>query len=146
MSRGINKVILLGRLGADPETRYMPNGSACCSFQIATSESWKDKQTQEKKESVEWHKISTFNKLAEICAEYLKKGSQVYLSGKLKTRKWQDKDGKDRWTTEIICDEMQMLDSKNNADYKGTQQSSESYMPPAGNQSNPSDLDDDIPF
>lgn len=146
MSRGVNKVILLGHLGSDPEVRYMANGNAACSFRMATSESWKDKQTGEKKENVEWHNIVAFNKLADICAEFLKKGAHVYICGKLNTKEWQDKEGKKRWTTQIICDEMQMLDTKNNADYKVSKQSSENYIPPAGNQGNSSDLDDDIPF
>ncbi len=109
MARGINKVILVGNLGADPETRYMPSGSAVTNLSIATSEQWKDKQSGEQKERTEWHKVAMFNRLAEIAAEYLRKGSQVYIEGKLRTRKWQDRDGNDRWTTEIIADEMQML-------------------------------------
>ena len=107
--RGVNKVIIVGNLGADPETRYMPSGSAVTNFTVATSESWKDKQTGEQKDRTEWHKVSMFNRLAEIAGEYLRKGSQVYIEGKLRTRKWQDKDGNDRYTTEIIADEMQML-------------------------------------
>ena len=112
MSRGVNKVILVGNLGKDPETRYMPSGSAVTNLTLATSEQWKDKQSGEQQERTEWHKIAMFGRLAEIAAEYLRKGSQVYIEGKLRTRKWQDKEGKDRWTTEIVADEMQMLGSK----------------------------------
>ncbi|NNL54068.1 MAG: single-stranded DNA-binding protein, partial [Woeseia sp.] len=112
MARGINKVIVVGNLGQDPETRYMPSGSAVTNMSIATSESWKDKQTGEAKERTEWHRVAMFGKLAEIAAEYLRKGSQVYIEGKLRTRKWQDKSGNDRYTTEIIADEMQMLGSR----------------------------------
>src|SRR5678815_744934 len=109
MARGINKVILVGNLGQDPETRYMPNGKAVTNLRIATSESWKDKQTGEQREQTEWHSIVMYDKLAEIAAEYLRKGSQVYVEGKLRTRKWQDKEGRDRYTTEINANEMQML-------------------------------------
>src|SRR5210317_2499906 len=109
MSRGINKVIIVGNLGADPEPRYMPSGSAVTNLSVATSEQWKDKQTGEQKERTEWHKVAMFNRLAEIAAEYLRKGSQVYIEGKLRTRKWQDQNGQDRWTTEIIANDMQML-------------------------------------
>ncbi len=113
MSRGVNKVILVGNLGRDPETRYMPSGSAVTNLRIATSEQWKDKTTGENQERTEWHSVAMFGRLAEIAAEYLRKGSKVYIEGKLRTRKWQDKtDGKDRYTTEIIADEMQMLDGK----------------------------------
>ena len=112
MARGVNKVILVGNLGKDPETRYMPSGSAVTNLTLATSESWKDKQSGEAQERTEWHKIAMFGRLAEIAAEYLRKGSQIYIEGKLRTRKWQDKEGKDRWTTEIVADEMQMLGSK----------------------------------
>jgi single-strand DNA-binding protein len=109
MSRGVNKVIVVGNLGGDPETKYMPSGSAVTNLSIATTEQWKDKQSGEQKKRTEWHKVAMFGKLAEIAAEYLRKGSQVYIEGKLRTRKWQDKDGNDRWTTEIVADEMQML-------------------------------------
>jgi single-strand DNA-binding protein len=112
MARGVNKVILVGNLGKDPETRYMPSGSAVTNLTLATSESWKDKQSGDQQERTEWHKIAMFGRLAEIAAEYLRKGSQVYIEGKLRTRKWQDKEGKDRYTTEIVADEMQMLGSK----------------------------------
>lgn len=114
-TRGVNKVILLGNLGQDPEVRFMPNGSAVANLTLATSESWKDKQTGEDKEKTEWHKISIFGKLAEIAGEYLKKGSKAYFEGQLQTRKWQDKEGKDQYTTEVVIQGftgvMQMLDS-----------------------------------
>jgi single-strand DNA-binding protein len=109
MSRGINKVIIVGNLGSDPETRYTASGSAVTNLSVATAEQWKDQQTGEQKERTEWHKVAMYNRLAEIAAEYLQKGSQVYIEGKLRTRKWQDANGNDRWTTEIIAGEMQML-------------------------------------
>lgn len=112
MARGINKVILIGNLGNDPETRYLPSGGAVTNITIATSESWKDKQTGEAQERTEWHKVVFFNQLAEIAGKYLKKGSKVYIEGSLRTRKWQDQNGQDRWTTEIVAGEMQMLDSR----------------------------------
>src|SRR5690348_8598789 len=116
MARGVNKVILVGTLGKDPETRYMPSGSAVTNMRIATNEQWKDKQTGEQQERTEWHSIAMFGRLAEIAAEYLRKGQQVYIEGKLRTRKWQDKaTGADRYTTEIIADEMQMLGGKGGA-------------------------------
>ncbi|CAM3901278.1 single-stranded DNA-binding protein [Rheinheimera salexigens] len=110
MSRGINKVILIGNLGQDPEVRYMPQGGAVANFTIATSESWTDKATNEKKEQTEWHRIVIYNRLAEIAGQYLKKGSKVYIEGKLKNRKWTDKEGVERYTTEIVVNELQMLD------------------------------------
>ena len=144
MARGINKVILVGNLGADPETRYMPSGSAVTNLSVATSEQWKDKQSGEQKERTEWHKVAMFNRLAEIAAEYLRKGSQVYIEGKLRTRKWQDRDGNDRWTTEIIADEMQMLGGRGGGGAapmsSGSGPSSAPPQPPAD------DFDDDIPF
>jgi single-strand DNA-binding protein len=109
MARGINKVILVGNLGQDPETRAMPSGKAVTNVRIATSDSWRDKQTGEQKEQTEWHTVVFFDRLAEIAAEYLKKGSQIYVEGRLRTRKWQDKSGNDRYTTEIVANEMQML-------------------------------------
>src|SRR4030095_3867090 len=109
MARGINKVILVGNLGQDPETRYMPNGKAVTNLRLATSDSWKDKQTGEQREQTEVHSVVMYDRLAEIAAEYLRKGSQIYVEGRLKTRKWQDKEGRDRYTTEIIAAEMQML-------------------------------------
>ena len=110
--RGVNKVILIGNLGADPEVRYMPNGSAVCNFNVATSESWKDKQTGEQRTQTEWHRVTMYRRLAEIAGEYLKKGSKIYLEGRLQTRKWQGQDGQDHYTTEIIANDMQMLDSR----------------------------------
>ena len=109
MARGINKVILVGNLGQDPEVRYMPSGSQVTNVRIATSDSWKDKQSGEQKERTEWHTVVFFNRLAEIAGQYLKKGSQVYVEGRLQTRKWQDRDGNDRYTTEIVANEMQMM-------------------------------------
>lgn len=112
MARGVNKVILIGNLGSDPEVRYMPNQEAVANFTLATSESWTDKSTNEKKEQVEWHKIVVYKRLAEIAGEYLRKGSKVYVEGRLRTRKWQDQQGVERYTTEIVCNELQMLDGK----------------------------------
>ena len=147
MARGINKVILVGNLGADPETRYMPSGSAVTNLSVATSESWKDKQTGEQKDRTEWHKVVMFDRLAEIAAEYLRKGSQVYIEGKLQTRKWQDRDGNDRWTTEVRANEMQMLGGRGGAGGAAPMSSdsrpSSSSPPP---QPGPDDFDDDIPF
>jgi len=108
----VNKVIIVGNLGKDPETRFMPDGKAVCNFSVATTDKWTDKATNEKKEATEWHRVSSFGRLAEICGEYLKKGSQVYVEGKLRTRKWQDKEGQDRYTTEIVVNEMTMLGGK----------------------------------
>ena len=115
MARGVNKVILIGNCGADPETRYMPSGGAVTNVRIATSESWKDKSTGQAQERTEWHRVVFFSRLAEIAAEYLRKGSKVYIEGSLRTRKWQDKEGKDQYTTEIVANEMQMLDSRGGA-------------------------------
>ena len=155
MARGVNKVIIVGNLGGDPETRYMPSGSAVTNFTVATNESWKDKQTGEQKERTEWHKVVIFDRLAEIAAEYLRKGSQVYIEGKLRTRKWQGQDGQDRYTTEIIADEMQMLGGRGGAggsfgggqqgggQQGGSQQGGGGNAPP---QPGPDDFDDDIPF
>ena len=151
MARGINKVIIVGNLGGDPETRYMPSGAAVTNLTVATNESWKDKQTGEQKERTEWHKVAMFNRLAEIAAEYLRKGSQVYIEGKLRTRKWQDQNGNDRWTTEIIADEMQMLGGRGGGgggSFGGGQQGGQKggsggSSPP---QPGPDDFDDDIPF
>jgi single-strand DNA-binding protein len=112
MARGVNKVILVGNLGADPETRYTASGAAITNINIATSESWKDKQTGENQERTEWHRVVFFNRLAEIAGEYLRKGSQVYVEGSLRTRKWQGQDGQDRYTTEVVASEMQMLGSR----------------------------------
>ena len=156
MARGINKVILVGNLGQDPETRYMPSGAAVTNFTVATNESWTDKQTGEQKDRTEWHRVAMFNRLAEIAAEYLRKGSQVYIEGKLRTRKWQGQDGQDRYTTEIIADEMQMLGGRGGAgggsfgggqqgggQQGGGQQGGGGNAPP---QPGPDDFDDDIPF
>ena len=120
MARGINKVILIGNLGQDPEMRAMPSGGAVTNLTIATSESWKDKQTGQPQERTEWHRVVFFNRLAEIAGEYLKKGSKVYIEGSLRTRKWQDKNtGADRYTTEIVANEMQMLDSRGGGEGMG---------------------------
>ena len=154
MARGINKVIIVGNLGQDPETRYMPSGAAVTNFTVATNESWKDKQTGEQKERTEWHRVAMFNRLAEIAAEYLRKGSQVYIEGKLRTRKWQGQDGQDRYTTEIIADEMQMLGGRGGGgggSYGGgsSQGGSQGGGKGGGNappQPGPDDFDDDIPF
>jgi single-strand DNA-binding protein len=115
MARGINKVILVGNLGQDPETRYMPSGGAVTNVTIATSETWKDKQSGQPQERTEWHRVVFFNRLAEIAGEYLKKGSKVYVEGSLRTRKWQNKEGVDQYTTEIVAAEMQMLDGRGGA-------------------------------
>ena len=112
MARGINKVIIVGNCGQDPETRYLPSGGAVTNMSLATSEAWKDKNTGEQQERTEWHKVVFFNRLGEIAGEYLKKGSKVYVEGSLRTRKWQGQDGSDRYTTEIVASEMQMLDSR----------------------------------
>ena len=162
MARGINKVIIVGNVGGDPETRYMPSGSAVTNLTIATNESWKDKQTGEQKERTEWHRVAMFNRLAEIAAEYLRKGSQVYIEGKLRTRKWQDKSGQDRYTTEIIADEMQMLGGRGGSgggsDFGGGSKGGSQGGGQGGGQSGgqgggnappqpgPDDFDDDIPF
>jgi len=148
--KGINKAIIVGNLGQDPETRYMPNGSAVTNISVATSESWKDKQTGQKQERTEWHKIVLFGKLAEIAGEYLKKGSKVYLEGALRTRKWQDKtDGKDRYSTEIVASEMQMLDSRgDSAPQSGQGFDKPPQSAPAGDKPANNDGFDDpqIPF
>jgi single-strand DNA-binding protein len=156
MSRGVNKVILVGNLGKDPETRYMPSGSAVTNLRIATSESWKDKQSGEQQERTEWHSVAMFGRLAEIAAEYLRKGSQVYIEGKLRTRKWQDKEGKDRYTTEIVADEMQMLGSKGGGAGAAAMGAGAAAGAGTGGGSGkaavndsgapPGDFDDDIPF
>ena len=112
MARGVNKAILIGNLGADPEIRYMPSGGAVATVSLATSEIWKDRQTNEAQERTEWHRVVFFNRLAEIAGEYLRKGSKIYVEGRIQTRKWQDKNGQERYTTEIVATEMQMLDSR----------------------------------
>lgn len=121
MSRGINKVILIGNLGAEPEIRYMPSGGAVANISLATSDTWRDKQTGEMKERTEWHRISLFNRLGEIAGEYLHKGSKVYIEGSLRTRKWQGQDGQDRWTTEVIGRELEMLDGRRQDGQSGGQ-------------------------
>jgi len=145
MARGVNKVILIGNLGKDPEVRYMPSGSAVTNVTIATSESWKDKQSGEQQERTEWHNVVFFNRLAEIAGEYLKKGSKVYVEGSLRTRKWQDKEGKDRYTTEIVAGEMQMLDSKGGGG-GGASQAREGSSGNWKKDTPAGDFDDDIPF
>ena len=112
MARGVNKVILIGNLGADPETRFMPSGGAVTNVRLATSESWKDRQSGQMQERTEWHRVVMFNKLAEISQQYLKKGSKLYIEGRLQTRKWQDQNGQDRYSTEIVANDMQMLDGR----------------------------------
>jgi single-strand DNA-binding protein len=152
-SKGVNKVIIVGNLGADPDVRYLPSGGAVTNISVATSESWKDKDSGQTQERTEWHKIAMFARLAEIAGEYLRKGSKVYIEGSLRTRKWQDKEGKDRYTTEIIANTMQMLDSRAGGASAGGQSmdvgSSAQYEPAASmsaDQSAPNDFDDDIPF
>ena len=165
MARGINKVILVGNLGADPETRYTPSNTAVTNLRLATSESWRDRNSGETQERTEWHRVVMFNRLAEIAAEYLRKGSKVYVEGKLQTRKWQDQNGQDRWSTEIVANEMQMLDSRGGGGGGGGFGGNEPPMddwggPPSGSggggrsgggsrgpvDAPPGDFDDDIPF
>ncbi|MGQ0592293.1 MAG: single-stranded DNA-binding protein [Gammaproteobacteria bacterium] len=152
MARGINKVILVGNLGAEPEVRYMPSGQAVANVRLATSDSWRDKETGENHDRTEWHRVVFFGKLAEIVKEYLHKGSQVYVEGRIRTNKWQDRDGHDRYTTEIVANDMQMLGSRG-----GGTAPMEHEPPPSGEAQIPSpasgsgsggssDLDDDIPF
>lgn len=152
MARGVNKVILIGNLGNDPEVRYTPNGNAVANVTLATSMTWRDKQSGELQERTEWHRIVFFNRLAEIVGEYLRKGSKIYIEGSLRTRKWQDKTGIDRYTTEVIANEMHMLDSRqnNNAEQNGhlqeanaTTSAAQSTMP---HHNDTPDFDDDIPF
>ena len=149
MARGVNKVILVGNLGKDPEVRYSPSGSAMANVTLATTESWKDKQTGEKQEKTEWHRVVFFNRLAEIVGEYLKKGSQVYVEGRLQTRKWQGQDGQDRYTTEIVANEMQMLGGRaggGTSDWGASQDSGASQSAPASSSPPADDFDDDVPF
>lgn len=142
MARGINKVILIGNLGQDPETKYMPSGNAVTNVSLATSESWKDRDSGEQKEKTEWHRVVFFNRLAEIAGEYLKKGSKVYVEGSLKTRKWQDQSGQDRFTTEIVASEMQMLDSRGgDAQQQAPARAQQQAPAPDFN-----DFDDTVPF
>ena len=153
MARGINKVILVGNLGSDPEVKYMPSGGAVANVSIATAESWKDKNSGEKQERTEWHRVVFFNRLAEIVGEYLRKGAQVYVEGRLQTRKWQDKNGQDRYTTEIIASEMQMLGGRTGGDTSfGTPAASMQNNQSSGSSGGlPSytgndEFEDDIPF
>jgi single-strand DNA-binding protein len=148
-SRGVNKVILIGNLGQDPEMRSFPNGDAVCNIRVATSETWKDKNTGENQEKTEWHTVVAFRRLAEIMGQYLKKGSKVYIEGKLRTRKWQDQQGQDRYSTEIIADEMQMLDSRGgSADFAPSPARTSGGQSHAQPQAAPMDsgFEDDIPF
>ncbi|WP_337878393.1 single-stranded DNA-binding protein [Caldimonas sp.] len=152
----INKVILIGNLGRDPEVRYTPNGAAICNVTIATSRSWKDKNSGERMEETEWHRVVFYDRLAEIAGEYLKKGRSVYVEGRLKTRKWQDKDGVDKYTTEIIAEQMQMLGGRDGSAEDGASSTSSpraAGRPPAASMPAPQksstgfdDMDDDIPF
>lgn len=164
MARGINKVILVGNIGLDPEVRYLPNGNAVTTLSLATSESWKDKTTGEKQDRTEWHRVVCFNRLGEIAGEYVRKGSKLYVEGSLRTRKWQDQQGQDRYTTEIIASDIQMLDSKSGGSAPNYDEMPQSQQKPAQYQNNPSNqnanrqqpapmaqdafdqLDDDIPF
>ena len=153
MARGVNKAIIIGTLGRDPEVKYTAGGSAIVNVSVATNETWKDRNTGENQERTEWHRIVIFGKLAEIAAQYLKKGSQVYLEGRIQTRKWQGQDGQDRYTTEIVANEMQMLGGRGDSagapagDYGRPQQSAPPSSPASSNQASmPDDGFDDIPF
>ncbi len=162
MARGINKVILIGHVGGDPEVRYMPNGNAVATISLATTESWKDKQTGEKQERTEWHRVVCFNRLGEIVGEYVRKGSKLYIEGSLRTRKWQDPQGQDRYTTEIVAADIQMLDSKGTGStspamdmQSAPQQYQGSSSKPQATKQAPAqtapqdvfeELDDDVPF
>ena len=152
MARGINKAIIVGNLGRDPEVRYTANGNAIANIAVATTESWKDKQSGERQEKTEWHRVVFFGRLAEIAGEYLKKGAQVYIEGRLQTRKWEDKSGQERYTTEIVASEMQMLGSRGGGtsgvpddDYSGAAPSATDSSG-GGTSGGDPDLDDDIPF
>jgi single-strand DNA-binding protein len=151
----VNKVILVGNLGRDPETRYAPEGGAICNISVATTDTWKDKTSGEKQERTEWHRVVFFNRLAEIAGEYLKKGSQVYVEGSLRTRKWQDKEGQERYTTEIVAERMQMLGSRQGSgDAAAREKMGEAKEPVTAGEAKGAkkpggkfdDLDDDIPF
>jgi single-strand DNA-binding protein len=158
MARGINKVILVGNVGVDPDVRYLPNGNAVTTLSVATSETWKDKQTGDKQERTEWHRVVCFNRLGEIAGEYVRKGSKLYVEGSLRTRKWQDQQGQDRYTTEIVASDIQMLDSKGPGAPGGydemappphaqqQQQSARKPQPTQSAQEAFDELDDDIPF
>ncbi|WP_068445135.1 single-stranded DNA-binding protein [Providencia heimbachae] len=148
-SRGVNKVILIGNLGQDVEIRYMPNGGAVANLTLATSESWRDKQSGEMREKTEWHRVCIFGKLAEVAGEYLKKGSQVYIEGSLQTRKWQDQSGQDRYTTEVVVNiggSMQMLGGNGNNNQAGSQKPQQRQSQQAQNYNEPPPLDDEPPF
>lgn len=151
MARGINKVILVGNLGADPETRYTPSGTAVANIRVATTKAWKDRNSGEQQERTEWHRVVMFNRLAEVAGEYLKKGSQVYIEGELRTNKWQDQSGNDRYTTEIVANEMQMLGGRGGGG-GGSRSDAPAQSEGGGGggqsqqQSPPDDFDDDIPF
>jgi single-strand DNA-binding protein len=142
MARGVNKVILVGNLGADPETRKMPNGNTATNIRIATSESWKDKVTGEQKERTEWHSVAFFGRLAEVVAEYSRKGSQVYVEGRLRTRKWTDKNSVDRYSTEVLADNVQLLGSKPGSSEQVPAAASAESQTDGGHQ----EFDDEIPF
>ena len=150
MARGVNKAIIVGNLGQDPEVRYTASGTAVTNVSVATTDSWKDRQSGEQKERTEWHRVVFFSPLAEIAAEYLKKGSQVYIEGRIQTEKWQDKDGNDRWTTKIVARDMKMLGSRGGGDIQGGPAPDSSSAPESsgGGSSGFSDseFDDDIPF
>jgi single-strand DNA-binding protein len=156
MARGINKVILIGNLGNDPDIRYLPNGNPVATLSIATGESWKDKTTGKTEERTEWHRVVCFNRLAEIIGEYTKKGSKIYIEGSLRTRKWQDKQGQDRYTTEVVAQEMQLLDAKSSSQSGGypdeeprnygQSKSSSSMNNPSSSAEPFPGMDDDIPF
>jgi single-strand DNA-binding protein len=148
MARGINKAILIGNLGADPETRYTASGSAVTNIRLATTESWRDRQSGERQERTEWHRVVFFNRLGEIAGEYLRKGSQVYVEGSIRTRKWQDQSGQDRYTTEIVASEMQMLGSRGaGMDDASAQGFRDRSSAPARKETTEEDFqDDDIPF
>lgn len=146
MARGVNKVIIIGNLGADPEVRYLPSGSPVTNIRVATSEGWKDKQSGEMQERTEWHRIVMFNRLAEIASEYLRKGSKVYIEGSLRTNKWTDQAGNDRYTTEIIANSMQMLDSKGGAGGVASMPSMSESAPVSEEPAMAAEFDDDIPF
>ncbi len=147
MARGVNKVILVGNLGQDPETRYLPSGGAVTNVSVATSRTWKDRESGQQQERTEWHRVVFFNKLAEIAGEYLKKGSKVYIEGSLRTRQW-EKDGQKHYTTEVVASEMQMLDSRGSGGGMPTNSGQDSGGAPAQDFGPPpeDDFDDDIPF
>ncbi len=152
MARGVNKVILIGHLGQDPQSRAMPSGKAVVNLRLATSDQWRDKQTGENKEATEWHNVVMFDRLAEIAAEYLRKGSHVYIEGRIRTRKWQDREGQDRYTTEIVANEMNMLGGRGSADRSAgavpdrAPQRSEEPAPRGETAGVAESFDDDIPF